>query len=160
MKTKTKERKRNQLSPEPETPANLEQIYHISVKELEQRKRRIEAELKQIETSASTISDRYRGKVLSFLFPVKSIEKRPLRTVAIAVVTGYLIGSRCSRRSRGSTSASGASLFSLKGLFTQEIKRVAAQRALRFAFDRLEMFADRRAHSHSIRKKLPPHEPK
>lgn len=111
-----------------------------SIKELEQRKRRIETELNQIHNNLDDSVNKMKDSVLSVLIPAEKIRKNPFKSIGIAFVTGLVFGLPKLRKKTGSRSHEQYSTKSpgLTSLVLDEFKRIAARRAVQYVMDAVD----------------------
>lgn len=111
--------------------------------ELEQRKKRIEAELNQIHQDMDSSVDVMKQKVLSIVLPVKAIREKPFKAVGVALIAGFTLGlprlrMKSKRREKNYEEESGGSSQGVTSLMFDEMKRIAARRAVRFFMDTVD----------------------
>ncbi|MEX0769267.1 MAG: hypothetical protein WD035_00945 [Balneolaceae bacterium] len=111
--------------------------------ELEQRKKRIEAELNQIHQDMDSSVDVMKEKVLSTVLPVKAIRKKPFKAVGIALIAGFALGlprlrMKSRRREKNYKEERGRSSQGMTSLMFDEMKHIAARRAVRFFMDTVD----------------------
>jgi hypothetical protein len=104
------------------------------VEELENRKAKLRQELREIEGRLES-SVKSLGGLFDGLLPTGKIRRFPIRSVAFALAFGFMSGIvRVGRRSR-TRGVRGFLKLGLSGIILGELKRVAAQRAVRYVSD-------------------------
>jgi len=112
-----------------------------ALKELEQRKKSIEAELLQIQYDVDSSFDSIKEKFLASVIPVKAIQKNPFKAVGIAVLTGITLGLPRLTKKKGVKSNHREKKGIPRGITSymlDELKRIAARRAVYFFVDTLD----------------------
>lgn len=118
-----------------------------SLKELEQRKKRIEAELHQIQYDVDSSVDSMKERLLSTLLPVKAIQKKPFKAIGIAIIAGFALGLpkvgkfRVRRKEKSKNSGGNPGVTSL---MLEEFKRIAARRAVQLFMDTVDEQLEKR----------------
>jgi len=110
-----------------------------SLKELEQRKKRIEAELNQIHHNLDYSVNKVRDSIISKIDPSDRIRKHPFKSFGIALVAGFILGLPKIRNKSSNTNVNrrpGSP--GLTTLMLDEFKRIAARRAVHFVMDNLD----------------------
>lgn len=110
------------------------------IKELKARKKALKHEMKEIQREIESSLDKVRHGVIERAKVRFWVDKYPLYMVGSALMTGFLIA----RKTGAGRSAGFLSRGIFTGLLTSEIKRMAAQRAIRFIFKRIEDAMDER----------------
>ncbi|MEX2585904.1 MAG: hypothetical protein WD315_05870 [Balneolaceae bacterium] len=115
------------------------------VREIEQRKAKLRAEIKQIEGRLEQ-NLKSGTKILEQYLPMEVIRRSPLKSILIAGTTGFVSGfTGIRRRKRGKR---GLFRSTLTYMVTDELKRVAARQAFRY----LSNLANRKVHQHFEKK--------
>lgn len=111
------------------------------VREIEQRKARLRAEIRQIE---SRLEQNFKSgmNILEPYLPMEVIRRSPLKSILIAGTAGFVSGFAGIRR--GKRSSRGLFRSTLTYMVTDELKRVAARQAFRY----LSNLANKKIHQH------------
>lgn len=102
--------------------------------ELEQRKRKIRTELNQLHHQLDGSMRNAGHKAAHSILPVKWIRKKPFKAIGASLLTGFILGlSRGrgkSKKIRKGESGSTESRPGMSSMIVDELKRVAARRAV------------------------------
>jgi len=112
------------------------------IDELEQKKRKLEAELHQIQEELDNSLDEVRNDVSSKLNPKEMIRKYPVPAVGVSVLIGFLLGHK------GKSGNSSSSTGEVSNALLSELKKVATKKAISFATDYIEDMLERKAEEH------------
>lgn len=110
------------------------------IKELRARKRVLKQEMKEIQQEIEGSLAQVRHSVIDRASPRFWVEKYPLQLVGSALVAGFLIARKTGYGRMAGLLSPG--LFS--GLLASELKRLVAQRAVRYIIQRIEGAIDER----------------
>jgi len=114
------------------------------LKELEQRKKRIEAELNQIHQNLDNSFNKAKTSLVSLADPSGHIRRKPLHSLAIAVIAGFAIGYLKSQKKNNKTPSSEvqspqwAPKPGIANLLFDEVRRMAARKAAVYLMDFLD----------------------
>lgn len=111
------------------------------ITEIEQRKAKLRAEIKQIESRMEQ-NLKSGTKILEQYLPMEAIRRSPLKSVLIACTTGFVSGFAGIRRSK--RGKKGLFRSTLTYMVTDELKRVAARQVFRYLSD----LANKKVHQH------------
>lgn len=110
-----------------------------SLKELEQRKKRIEAELNQIHHNLDHFANKVKDSIISKMDPSDRIRKHPFKSFGIALVAGFILGlPKIRNKSENSHGNRRPGSPGLTSLMLDEFKRIAARRAVHYIMDNLD----------------------
>lgn len=109
---------------------------NITLKEFEQRKNRIEAELNQIRYNLDRSFDKAKSSVIKSIIPSGSIRSNPLKSVGIAVVAGFVLGlAKGRKKNSGENETVRFRKPGISYLIFDELRRMAARRASLYFMD-------------------------
>lgn len=129
--------KKKILKPKKANP--LSSKNNTTLKELEQRKKRIETELNQIHHNLDNSFNNVKASLIRSIDPSDRIRKKPLKSLGIVVITGFAIGLMKGRRKR--SVENGRVLHQKSGianLMFDEVRRLAARKAALYFLDLVE----------------------
>ena len=104
------------------------------LREIEARKQAIKKELEHIQEELEDSIDDVKEGVSGQLNPRNWIKKHPLKSAAVALVTGFLI----SRKRKSSPKESKAQPQKLSGMVVQELKKQAVKKGFEFLSSLIE----------------------
>jgi len=102
------------------------------IDKLEQKKKELEEELQKIQHELDDSIQKVRSDVTTQLSPAGFIKDHPLPVVGLSLLTGFILGSKRTGNSTGSSDRNFGSLL------LSELKRVATKKGLSIASDYIE----------------------
>ncbi|MEX0661166.1 MAG: DUF883 C-terminal domain-containing protein [Balneolaceae bacterium] len=110
-----------------------------NIEEIQVRKERLKNELEIIEKKYAAKIGGVKSAVDGSLKPAQTIRRNPLKAVGYAVLVGFTVGllknSRSSKQKKHKNDHSGESRIGLTSLLVDELKRLAARKAMVFVSD-------------------------
>lgn len=134
-----KKKKKNKQKPEGDL--TLTKKENITLQDIEQRKKRIEAELNQIQSKfRDGTTDNFRRSVISKIVPIDKIRQHPLAAVGLALAAGFLAGlpKKKSEEKEQKESHRANGQVRVKNLVFNELKRVLAKRTVHYFVDTVD----------------------
>lgn len=105
----------------------MKQTESITMEEIKARKEKLEKEIHQLENDFETRVGKVQRTLSGTFHPLSAIKKHPFKAVGTAVLVGFVLGLP---RMRKSTSKN--SRYGLSALLFDELKRLAARKAVEF----------------------------
>lgn len=103
-----------------------------TIKELEERKKQIEAELAQLQEGFDNSVDDIKHTIVKNVSPKQWIRKYPIESVGIAIVTGLLLGTTSFKRRKEPANTSASKDNSLRDIILTEIKKLAVKKGVEY----------------------------
>lgn len=120
----------------------------VSMKEIKARKEKLDREIDELEQRLETRMGKVQRTVLGTLQPLSAIRDNPFKAVGTAVLVGFIFG--LPRRSK---SGSGSAKSRFHTLLFDELKRIAARKAVEYTSDFVdEKIASTRKSSSKLQK--------
>lgn len=102
----------------------------LSMKEIKARKEQLDREIDEIEQRLESRMNKVQRTVLGTLKPLSTIRDNPFKAVGTAVLVGFILG--LPRRKK---SAPGIAKSRFHSLLFDELKRIAARKAVEYTSD-------------------------
>lgn len=120
----------------------------LSMKEIKARKDKLDREIDEIEQRLESRMNKVQRTVLGTLKPLSAIRDNPFKAVGTAVLVGFILG--LPRRKK---SAPGITKSRFHALLFDELKRIAARKAVEYTSDFMdEKIASARKSSSKLQK--------
>ncbi|MEX0649209.1 MAG: hypothetical protein WEA56_09585 [Balneolaceae bacterium] len=110
--------------------------------ELRERKTKLERDILGLEHSFQKRTNKVRRTARGAIQPLSYIRKNPVKAVCISVLAGFVLGVAgrrgSSKKHRSSKNANHTSNSKFSSMLFDELKHVAAQKAMKFTSDYIE----------------------
>jgi ElaB/YqjD/DUF883 family membrane-anchored ribosome-binding protein len=116
----------------------------MSIKELQERKKKLDTEIKLLEQGFSNKASGLKEKLELLSNPAGYVKKHPFKSVAWAAGAGLLVGMLKPKRKRGSssTNTSPGRSYSITSVFLEELRHLAVRKAMHYLSDLIDQQMD------------------
>jgi ElaB/YqjD/DUF883 family membrane-anchored ribosome-binding protein len=109
---------------------------NITLKEFNQRKNRIEAELNQIQNNLDRTVHRIKDSFLESVIPADKIRRKPFKSIGIAIIVGFAAGlPKIKKKKSGKENVDTNGKPGISILLKDELRRLVAQKTAGYIMD-------------------------